>query len=47
VDVELVEARIVAVAGELNLELKLGFRDGLSTDRAFGPHTGTAPGPVR
>jgi hypothetical protein len=32
VDVELVQTRIVAVARELNLELKLGFRDGLSTD---------------
>src|SRR6266436_2008344 len=47
VDVELVEARIVAIPSELNLELKLGFRHGQRADLTGGADPETAPGPIR
>jgi hypothetical protein len=45
-DVKLVQARIIAVAGELNLEFQLVLRDRQTTDRALGSDAGTAPRPV-
>jgi hypothetical protein len=45
-DVKLVQARIIAVAGELNLEFQLILRDGQITNRAFGSNAGAAPRPV-
>jgi hypothetical protein len=47
VDVELVEARVVAVASELDLELQLILGYGTATDGAFDPDTRTTPSPIR
>jgi hypothetical protein len=47
VDVKLVEARVVAVTSELNLEFQLVALHGKATDAAGGTNTGTAPGAVR
>src|SRR5258706_10605344 len=47
VDVELVEPRIVAVAGELDLELHLLLGHGLLAHRARGANARPSPGPIR
>lgn len=47
-DVEVIQVRIVsAVAGELNLKLKLILRDGQAAHGACGADPRTAPGPIR
>src|SRR5438552_11731163 len=46
VDVELVQPRIAAVAGELDLELHLGGLHGKLTDRTLGADARTSPGTV-
>jgi hypothetical protein len=46
-DVELVQSRIIRVADELNLELKLILRDGEAAHPAVGADTGAAPCPIR
>jgi hypothetical protein len=46
VDMELVQARIVAITRELSLELQLVSLDWLATDRAWRTDTRPAPGPV-
>ena len=45
-NVELVETRVVAIVGELNLKLKLVLLHGPFTYRAWGSDTRTAPGPI-
>ena len=46
-DVELVEAGIVAVSGELNLELQLVLGHGLLAHRASGTDAWPTPGAIR
>jgi hypothetical protein len=46
VNVELVEARVVPVPGELNLELHLVLRDGQRTHRALSADAWPTPGAV-
>jgi len=46
VDVELVRAGVITIAGELNLELQLIFRDGLAAHRAGRTDSRPAPGTV-
>jgi len=47
VDVELIESRAVAVAGELHLELHVIFRDDLAANLAARTDPRPAPGTVR
>src|SRR5882724_12085544 len=47
VDVVLVEARVVAVVRELDLELQLALRYGQVADRARGTDSWPAPCPIR
>ena len=46
-DVELVEAEVVAVAGELNLEIQFVVLHGQFADGAWRSDAWTAPGPIR
>ena len=46
VDVELVESRVVTIAGELDLELQMILRDGLAAHHAGRTHTRPAPATV-
>jgi hypothetical protein len=46
VDVELVESRVVTVAGELDLELRMILRDGLAAHCAYCTDPWTAPSTV-
>jgi hypothetical protein len=43
VDVELVQSGVITIAGELNLELELIFRDGLTAHRAGRTNSRAAP----